>query len=338
MIESSVYGSNSVSKILKGKTYIRSVRAHKILFEALTRLRWDSFIDWLVSQDNVEFDTREINQLLVACQNLDGENFQQCIFRLSQLLDPVVDQLKCYRNQQSELSATFVYWEQYIGMVEILLCYIRAEREGDWNLHLESVAQMIPYFFAYDHLNYARWASVYLIDMKLLSNSAPLIEEEFLNGNHTVCRSTGGTFNGIWTDLASEQSVNRDTKTHGGIVSFSMNPSALVRWFLTAHEWAAITGAFKEMSGCGQSEKQPMHKEFGKIRKKRDEEDVQKVTKLLLTIAKNPFEVAERLNEETGIEGQEIPTSGHGNHDAGQENSEIGQADETADQSESEEE
>ena len=117
-----------------------------------------------------------------------------------------------------------------------------------------------------------------------------------------------------------------------------MNPSVLVRWFFTAHECADITGAFKEMSGCGQSEKQPTHKEFGKIRKKRDEEDVQKVTKLLLTVAKNPYEVAERLNEETDIEGQEIPTSGHGNHDAGQENSETGQEDETVDQSESEEE
>ena len=38
--------------------------------------------------------------------------------------------------------------------------------------------------------------------------------------------------------------------------------------------------------------------------------DVQKVAKLLLTIAKNSFEVAERVNEETDIEGQEIPNSG----------------------------
>ena len=143
------------------------------------------------------------------------------------MLDAAADQLKCYRNQHSELSSTFVYWEKYIGMVEILLRYIRAEREGDWNLHLESVAQMIPYCFAYDHINYARWASEYLIDMKLLSNSTPLIWEEFLNGEHTVCRSTGGTFNRIWTDLAEERSVNRDTKTHGGIVCFSMNLSAL---------------------------------------------------------------------------------------------------------------
>ena len=86
-------------------------------------------------------------------------------------------------------------------MAEILLRCTRAECEADWNLHLESVAQIIPYFFTYDHINYARWTSVHLIDMKLMSDSAPLIEQEFLNENHTVCRSTRGTFNTIWTDL-----------------------------------------------------------------------------------------------------------------------------------------
>ena len=45
------------------------------------------------------------------------------------------------------------------------------------------------------------------------------------------------------------------------------------------------------MSGCEQSEKQQTHKEYGKIRKKRDKGDVHKVTKLSLTIAKNPSEV-----------------------------------------------
>ena len=54
-------------------------------------------------------------------------------------------------------------------------------------------------------------------------------------------------------------------------------------------ERAAITGAFKEMSGCGQREKQQTHEEYGKIRKKRNEEDVEKVTKLLLTIVKKSF-------------------------------------------------
>ena len=43
------------------------------------------------------------------------------------------------------------------------------------------------------------------------------------------------------------------------------------------------------------------------------------------------------MNEQIDIEGQEMLNLGHGNHDVGQENSEAGQADETADESESEE-
>ncbi|KAK2144992.1 hypothetical protein LSH36_713g01032 [Paralvinella palmiformis] len=38
----------------------------------------------------------------------------------------------------------------------ILMLFVRAEREADWPLHLWSVKQMIPYFFAAVHINYAR--------------------------------------------------------------------------------------------------------------------------------------------------------------------------------------
>ena len=38
-----------------------------------------------------------------------------------------------------------------------MMLYIRAEREGDWPLHLEAVKQMMPYFYASGHVNYARY-------------------------------------------------------------------------------------------------------------------------------------------------------------------------------------
>ena len=82
-----------------------------------------------------------------------------------------------------------------------------------------------------------------------------------------------------------------------------MNPSALVRWFLTAYERAAITRAFKGMSACSQSEKQPKHKEFGASRKKRDEADVQSIIRVLKTIAKDPFET-EQQAKDSSLESQ----------------------------------
>ena len=43
-----------------------------------------------------------------------------------------------------------------IKAVFLSLMYIRAEREGDWHLHLEAVEAMLPLFYDADHINYVR--------------------------------------------------------------------------------------------------------------------------------------------------------------------------------------
>ena len=91
--------------------------------------------------------------------------------------------------EESEVkSKTFQFWNEYTKMVGTLLRYIRAERVGNWDLHLASVVEMIPYMFAYDHTNYAILMSVYLCDMQLLPSSAPSVQMEFEAGSHSVNR------------------------------------------------------------------------------------------------------------------------------------------------------
>ena len=47
LIESEDIAPGSLPGVLDGKHYNRSVRAHKIVFEALLRLRWEVFQNWL---------------------------------------------------------------------------------------------------------------------------------------------------------------------------------------------------------------------------------------------------------------------------------------------------
>ena len=131
-------------------------------------------------------------------------------------------------------------------MILVLLEFIRAEREGDWELHLKVTTKMIPYLFAMDCLN-SRWLPVYIMDMRNLQEKVPDVYNEFLRGNHTVRRSTSRSFNQVWTDMALEQSINLDSKTKGGIIGITQRPSALQKWFLTAHERTATTTATKRM-------------------------------------------------------------------------------------------
>lgn len=53
-------------------------------------------------------------------------------------------------------------------MAEILLGLLRASREGNWELHVSTVRKMIPWCFAYDKVNYARYLSSYLSEMSHL--------------------------------------------------------------------------------------------------------------------------------------------------------------------------
>ena len=88
-------------------------------------------------------------------------------------------------------SSTFGFWDEFIAMVELLLRFIRAEREGIWELHIDALSEMMPYFFAYDRINYSRWASVYLSDMKSLAHSTREVYDEFMKGNRPVKRAAG---------------------------------------------------------------------------------------------------------------------------------------------------
>ena len=66
-------------------------------------------------------------------------------------------------------------------MVEdILIGILRASCEGNWNLHLHAVRNMIPWCFAYDKLNYPRYMSPYYAQMTNLQEKNPRVYEAFL--------------------------------------------------------------------------------------------------------------------------------------------------------------
>ena len=53
--------------------------------------------------------------------------------------------------------------------IEVLvLIFIRAHRERNFLLYCETLEALMFIFFAVDHYNYSRWASVHLRDMKSL--------------------------------------------------------------------------------------------------------------------------------------------------------------------------
>ena len=101
---------------------------------------------------------------------LAGKKFPQNVRALRIVAEEVLRKLfkeesvQCYADlvnaleNKSERSRTAKHWiDNLIKPVFIMMMFVRAEREGDWSLHLLATKSMMPYFFAAGHFNYARY-------------------------------------------------------------------------------------------------------------------------------------------------------------------------------------
>ena len=99
---------------------------------------------------------------------LSGKKYPQNIRALRLLTEELLrgtivqmdsyDSLMKVLDDKSKKSRTAKLWvENLIKPVMLMMMFVRAEREADWPLHLLCVKEMMPYFFAAGHFNYARY-------------------------------------------------------------------------------------------------------------------------------------------------------------------------------------
>ncbi len=168
-----------------------------------------------------------------------------------------------------------------------MLRNIRAERGGDFAAHLESEYDMIPYMSETNRNKYARWLQAYLLDMVEL----PLeIKQAFALGQFTV-RQTAWKFNGVWSDMAVEKSVIKDSKGKGGIVGITQKKQALMRWTIARHRLGEITSAMEIREGISVKDEFADHKQNLPSTMKRDEEHVNALVSEIKDKMINPFDV-----------------------------------------------
>ena len=113
-------------------------------------------------------------------------------------------------------SRTSVLWLQYIEMINILCRFIRAERTGDYQLHQQSLREMLPYFAASGHHLYLKSLYVYLQTMSELPTTNQHLHEKFMEGYHVIRRSDR-FWGGLSSDLVIEQVLMRSLKSVSGM-------------------------------------------------------------------------------------------------------------------------
>ena len=151
-----------------------------------------------------------------------------------------------WREEKMKNCPQFLYWATVLDFELVCLQLVRAIWEADFSLYLKAIRELLPWMFALDSHNYARWLSVHYRDMCELPLKHPDVYAEFRNGSFVVHKS-------IALDHAHEQ-VNAIVKGEGGAVGLTENPAALRRWMVAGPELARMVEEFEEVFSASGSQ------------------------------------------------------------------------------------
>lgn len=138
-----IYALNSIEKILAGHAYTRAVRAHMLTHLSIAKI---------------------VMQSIDFTPDLSAE-LERILYNFDRSVVLVADQEECYKELAEKFEnqlikfeqrgSTAKLWVQYFRMVTLVKQFIEAERMGNWNLHLDTIQKMLPYFHASGHFLFA---------------------------------------------------------------------------------------------------------------------------------------------------------------------------------------
>lgn len=70
--------------------------------------------------------------------------------------------LEAWCDERAKVSPQFHFWFTILHVELQVLIFVRSLREADFNLYIDSLSQLVPWFFSLDHTHYARWIPIHL--------------------------------------------------------------------------------------------------------------------------------------------------------------------------------
>ena len=293
------YGANTVIQMMSGRTVARALRGHMLFESALVTQLLKAIIP-KSNKDEANLPTAsEFEDSAARClkkentsqfvKSEDIDIIHECLQKLIEGTSNIEDAIMCtsfnclqsgielYKQYLSNASRTAKLWLQYLHYISVLKLFIRAERTGNWNMHLVATSQMLNLFAATGHNNYAKSSRLYLQLMNDLPKSHPWLFNQFMsNGYHTIRRSNK-FWGGISTDFAIEQILMRTLKSRSGLTrGRGFTESVRILWIYSMHRCAGIHQFMSDFTEL-QLATSEQHVEMRVSRIKRNYEDINKM-------------------------------------------------------------
>ena len=309
LTSSNVYATGTARMLLQGKHFAKGMRGVKIAHEALTHLYLSAAESYANENDlpwiNDEFHILS-KKLQKGMQSYDHNSCSEVYNLLKSKISDVIQTLSMFSSFGQEQSHTFKYWLSFLEAGDLLLRLIRADKEADFILHLQTAMDIISYFHMAGRINYARYTPVYVSEMRQLEFKQPVMYKFLENGGFVVRRTKTRDFNCVPTDQALEQTINREAKGTGGVIGFTLRKSALLRWMLTRHISGEYSEGFQQL--FENTSQRNTHEELSPSRMLRDKSDVTAIKDYILNHCQNPFDVNTSPKELVNITTGQIAT------------------------------
>ena len=173
--------------------------------------------------------------------------------------------------------------------IDTLKLFIRAERVGNWSMHIIAVGRMLNLFAATGHFNYAKSTRMYLQLMLELPAGHPWLHIQFKeHGYHTVRRSDR-YWAGLWTDLTICQVMMHSFKSRGGLTrGRGITDTVKLLWVYNMHKGAEVHEAMTDVTGLVHRTSE-QHVELGNTSCNRDVGELNTILKWLAQ--HNPLDI-----------------------------------------------
>ena len=105
------------------------------------------------------------NGLRKLTEKPDSEQFQSLI--RSQNFKNLFDQYETFINsvRNGIFEKTAQFWLGYMDIIWLILCFIRATKKNNFELHLTALYELCQLFFPYYHYNYSRYMPACLVTL-----------------------------------------------------------------------------------------------------------------------------------------------------------------------------
>lgn len=287
-IETNLFGVSVTEQVLNGTHYARSVKGFNYLSESLRRMQLKEFF---TAERREKYEYLLVTIILLK-ENFETNELDDCFSIMNDFRENCSELLNDFHNfiisrcQESEL---FHYWNNVLIMVNLMNDLIRADRSGNWSLHVETVQKVLPIFNVMDRVNYTRWGSIYVEDILTLDKNSPEIYLQFLNSRFTVQQSDI-LFTSVSPDQALEQTINRTSKSKAGVIGITKNKESVAAWNLTYHELLDISDLFKKLTLSNDTnEELDIHHEFSKRSAENSEVSITSILNFFENQSINPF-------------------------------------------------